>query len=350
MAGNVREWCYNERGLGEHVLVGGGWNDPDYMMATPYPQNAFDRSPTNGIRLAKYLAGDSTLEIARRPYRPEPLPDYTKTPRLSDEIYAVYRRMFAYDRTPLNARRETIDTQAHWFRERITFDAAYGGERVVLYLYLPKAGRPPFQTVVYWPGSAASNQRSIDQWRTIHLDFAIKSGRAFAFPVYKGTFERGDELNDAVQRTVAYRDRVLAWAKDLGRSLDYLETRAEIDTSKLAYYGYSWGGRIANVMLSQEPRFKTAVLYVAGIGARRPPPEVDELSYVHRVTLPVLMLSGRFDQTFDLETMAKPMYQLLGTPAAHKKHVISDGGHFVPREQNIRETLNWLDQYLGKVR
>jgi len=51
-----------------------------------------------------------------------------------------------------------------------------------------------------------------------------------------------------------------------------------------------------------------------------------------------------------LETAAKPMFQLLGTPAEHKKHYISGGGHFVPRAEMIRETLDWLDKYLGKVR
>jgi dienelactone hydrolase len=349
MAGNVREWCYNVSD-GKRVLIGGGWNDPDYMMARPYPQDAFDRSPTNGIRLAKYFAGDSTLALTRQPLQNEALPDFTRVKPVPDDIFEVYRRQYAYDRTALNATLESIDTAKHWYRERITFDAAYGGERVVLYLYLPKTGQPPFQTVVYWPGSAATGQRSIDQWRTMHLDFAIKSGRAFAFPIYKGTFERRDGTRDAVNLTTAYRDRVLQWSKDLGRSIDYLTTRVDVDTAKLAFYGYSWGGRIASVMLPNEPRFKTAVLYVAGISRQRALPEADELSFVHRVTLPVLMLSGRFDQTFLLETQARPMFQLLGTPVEHKRHVISAGGHFVPRAEFIRETLDWLDRYLGPVR
>jgi hypothetical protein len=44
------------------------------------------------------------------------------------------------------------------------------------------------------------------------------------------------------------------------------------------------------------------------------------------------------------------MFKLLGTPAQDKRHVISEGGHFVPRPQLIRETLGWLDHYLGPVR
>jgi hypothetical protein len=40
-------------------------------------------------------------------------------------------------------------------REKVTFDAAYDGERVTAYLFLPKNGSPPFQVVVYYPGLLA---------------------------------------------------------------------------------------------------------------------------------------------------------------------------------------------------
>lgn len=43
------------------------------------------------------------------------------------------------------------------------------------------------------------------------------------------------------------------------------------------------------------------------------------------------------------------MYELLGTPAEHKKWLIYPGGHFVPRADMIREALDWLDRYLGPV-
>jgi len=44
------------------------------------------------------------------------------------------------------------------------------------------------------------------------------------------------------------------------------------------------------------------------------------------------------------------MFELLGTPAADKKHLFYDTGHFVPRNELIRETLDWLDRYLGPVK
>jgi pimeloyl-ACP methyl ester carboxylesterase len=320
-------------------------------MRSDYTQPPFDRSPTNGFRLATYPGIDQKLSQARLPIPETPPPDLLHAKPVPDDVFAVYRRMYTYDRTPLNANVESADTTPNWIRQKIAFDAAYGHERMILYLYLPKTVKRPLQTIVYFPGSAAAVFKSVDQWRTIHLDFLIKSGRAFAFPMYKGTFERIDGPRlDAAGLDMARRARFLQVALDLRRSIDYLETRSEVDSSKLAYYGYSWGSRVGPMMLAVEPRLKAAILYIAGISFQRSQPEVDELNFVSRVKVPVLMLSGRFDEVFPLETSAKPMFQLLGTPPDKKKHVISDGGHFVPRPQFIRETLDWLDRYLGPVR
>jgi hypothetical protein len=40
------------------------------------------------------------------------------------------------------------------------------------------------------------------------------------------------------------------------------------------------------------------------------------------------------------------MYELLGTPAEHKKHVVTPAAHLVPRDILIRETLDRFDKYL----
>jgi hypothetical protein len=44
------------------------------------------------------------------------------------------------------------------------------------------------------------------------------------------------------------------------------------------------------------------------------------------------------------------MFDMLGTPAEHKRLALLEGGH-VPASSNdvIREVLDWLDLYLGPV-
>ena len=86
------------------------------------------------------------------------------------------------------------------------------------------------------------------------------------------------------------------------------------------------------------------------IPLRRAQPEVDDFNYVPRVRLPVLMLNGRHDNTFPLETAVKPMYELLGSPADRKRLVVAEGVHYVPRNVLIGETLNWFDRHLGRTK
>ena len=53
------------------------------------------------------------------------------------------------------------------------------------------------------------------------------AGRS-SIPVYKGTYERAAPERPGGPN--AERDLRIAWSRDLGRAIDYLETRADIDT------------------------------------------------------------------------------------------------------------------------
>ncbi len=43
------------------------------------------------------------------------------------------------------------------------------------------------------------------------------------------------------------------------------------------------------------------------------------------------------------------VFRLLGTPEADKRHVVYESGHHPPRNESVKETLSWLDRYLGPV-
>jgi pimeloyl-ACP methyl ester carboxylesterase len=65
--------------------------------------------------------------------------------------------------------------------------------------------------------------------------------------------------------------------------------------------------------------------------------------------VPLLLFSGEFDPMVPAEN-ARRYFDLIGTQPAKKRHIIAVGGHFIPRDLLIRETLAWLDSYLGPVR
>jgi dipeptidyl aminopeptidase/acylaminoacyl peptidase len=145
---------------------------------------------------------------------------------------------------------------------------------------------------------------------------------------------------------------VVRWINDLRRSIDYLKTRDDIDIGKLAFYGYSWGGFLGPIALAVEQRLKLGVLVAGGLYTVRIRPEANESVFAPHVNVPVLMVNGVNDYIFEVELNQKPMFERLGTPVEHKKHVIFDSGHSVlarsnVRNQAIREILKWLDHYLG---
>ena len=133
------------------------------------------------------------------------------------------------------------------------------------------------------------------------------------------------------------------------RAIDYLQSRSDINTNQLGYYGWSWGGGIAPIVLAVEPRIRAAVLNVGGLyptGTFRP--EIDAVNYLPRVRVPTLMLNGRYDVVFPYESSQLPFLRLLGTPAADKKHVVFASSHTAPQADLARETLAWLDKYLSR--
>jgi class 3 adenylate cyclase/dienelactone hydrolase len=353
MTGNVREWTSTAIGE-QRIILGGSWNDPYYIAGTADTAAApADRSPGNGIRLAIMQDEPAVAAVIRAPLvsRTTVSPAREVQP-VGDDVYAAYGRAFDYDRGLLNATVESVDATRAWTSERIRFDAAYGtGERVLLHLYLPASGSPPYQTVVYWPGWDTFGLDDVDEYFAKQLDFVVKSGRAVAFPVYKGIFSRriGNSRARPDFDTVAYRDNTIDGVKDLRRTIDYLETRGEIDRNSLAFFGYSWGGVNGPTALAQEPRLRLAIIDIGLLPPMSTTPEVDPVNALPRVRVPVLMLSGEFDAMVPMDN-ARRYFELIGTPATDKRHVVAVGGHFIPRDVLIRETLDWLDERFGVPR
>jgi eukaryotic-like serine/threonine-protein kinase len=222
-------------------------------------------------------------------------------------------------------------------------------------LFLPQRVSAPFQVVVHFPGAGAVHMRCSAKGLSSYLsdfDFIIKSGRAVLFPVYKGTFERGGGPKPIYwpNTSSTYRDNVIFWSKDLGRSIDYLETRSDIKINKLAYEGYSWGAAMGAILPAVETRFKALILVAPGFYLQDRLPEVDQVNFAPRVKTPVLMLNGRFDFIWPPSISQEPMFRLLGTPIKDKRRAVYDSGHDIPRTEMIKESLNWLDRYLGPVK
>jgi dienelactone hydrolase len=322
------------------------------MAPNREPRSPLERAATYGFRCIRDRAEISPALL-------DPMPVGGLTGRsdkpVADDVYAAYATMYSYDPRPLEPRVEREEDAGHYRIERVSIAAAYGRERVPIHILLPKNATPPYQAVVWFPGSYVFGpiaSSSGDLGMVSYFDFLPRTGRALVFPIYQGMFERFTGITDypPENQMNAYRDMAIQWSKDLGRTIDYLATRSDFDVAKLGYYGASAGADPALPIVAIERRFRAVVLLSGGLTSIRRPAEVDPLNFAPHITAPTLMLNGREDFIFPLETVAKPLFALLGAPRDRKRLVVHEGGHIPPLNELIRDVLGWFDQYLGPVR
>jgi len=166
------------------------------------------------------------------------------------------------------------------------------------------------------------------------------------YPVYKGTFDRIDG-QDPSYMSHQHTERLIMWEKDFSRAIDYLETRKDIDATKLGYYGHSWGGYLGGIIPAVETRIGVNILITGGFFTALP--EADAINYITRIKVPTLMLNGKYDNFFELENNIKPFFNFLGTPEKDKHLVVYETAHYVAKADMIKEVLGWLDKYFGPV-
>ena len=352
MAGNVKEWCWNEC-EGKRLSMGGACNEPHYMFYEVVDaQPPFLRLKNFGFRCMKGLS--EGIKEAADPIPPNPLPDYSQEKPCSDEIFKVLKSFYAYEKTELDPVIEKRDdTPKHWVMEKVSFNAAYGNDRVIAYLFLPKNASPPYQTIINFPGAPALLLPSIEQYALWQVEEITRMGRAVFFPIYKRTFERGGRV-PMLTKPDDWRDHIIWWTKDVGRSIDYMESRPEtFDCDKIGYFGISLGGHLGTIIPTIEKRIKALVLVSGGLwfyDLHKVHPEVSQINFAARMTTPVLTLNGKYDFGIPVETI-EVLHRLFGTPDKDKDKKVYEMGHTVwADDRYLIETFNWFDRYLGPVK
>ena len=240
MAGNVKEWCWNEVRDGKRFILGGGFGEPTYMFLQTDAQLPWDRRANYGFRCVKLHSPPAAAAVARieATFR-----DLWKEKPVSDDVFEAYRGLYAYDKGELNARLEETEMTESWIREKVTFDAAYGNERVIAHVFLPKNVSPPFHAVVYFPGGyALYNEKFAPSVIEGALDFLLKSGRALIFPIYKSTYERRDGLVPGGKPPGGYRDQRQSEAAGMGNQIGAMWAKILARVEDLQWKGYKTSG------------------------------------------------------------------------------------------------------------
>jgi dienelactone hydrolase len=296
----------------------------------------------------KLLTEDAGFQQAARPVEPVTAAEPPDQKPCSDEVFEVYKKLYAYNKAiDLHAKVESqTDLSLYTRLEQVSFDAAYGGERMTADLYIPRLGKPPFQTVVHFPGGGAWWMPSTDYVAPGGCDRYAKAGWAWVFPSLEHTYHRKPPGGVCKLTRLEHQ---ICWFKDIMRTIDYLETRPEFDVSKLAYEGLSGGAPWGPVLPALEPRLKAVVIWGTGL-KRGLEPEFSHFNFAPRVKIPFLLQNGRYDP-YAVDTSVKPLMELLGTPAEDKQYKLYDTGHSVwMLSEAQRDEMTFLDKYLGPVK
>jgi dienelactone hydrolase len=341
MAGNAKEWTSTAVG-NERYVLGGGWDELPYAFGSRDSRPPLSRESTLGFRTIKRVTPPPVAI-----FDPVPRVDPTLPAPASDAEFRVFENLHRYEPLPLDSRIDrVVESEPYWRRETVSFRATYGQERVVAHVFLPRNASPPYQIVmVLGGGTITSTIKRIDDFN-YPFEFIVRSGRAVVIPALSGTLERGP--SPPILPTSQERERSLRWSADVGRTIEYLDTRGDVDMQRLGLYGVSRGAVHAVRLLVVHPRFKVAVLSSGGLQTDLPA-EVSPWNFAPRVKKPVLMVNGRYDFLFPLQTNQIPLFRALGTKEPDKQHLLFDGGHrnLVTRPDLIGNILDWFDHHLG---
>ena len=351
MAGNAREWVWNIFG-GRGLAMGGGFTDPQYSATQNTPLARMDRSSINGFRTARLINPRDLNPFGDPIERSAPKPPSFYKP-MNDEVFKIYSRTYEVNQSPLNPE-EIYTDESHpiWIKERVKIDVGYNNEKMDVLIFRPRDAQGPTPSVIVYPGANYfSTPPDIDDINPgeFGLDFIIKSGRALIWPAWKGSLDRMtiSLISSPEDRLRNFRELLRYWTVDTHKTLDYLETRQDMDNNNFFYLGMSYGSIFTTHTLLFEDRYNAAVLYVGGANPSTPPMS-DGINHLPRIKTPFLMLNGEDDYLVP-KSSALALYSSAGTLEEDKKIIFYNSGHWpLPRNQMIKESLNTLEKYTLK--
>jgi serine/threonine protein kinase/dienelactone hydrolase len=357
MAGNAREWLWTRGALGRWV-AGGAYDEPRYLYLQPDEAPPTDRSAATGLRCMRPMQADKMDDDLRKPIITHAV-DYSAMDPIGDAAYAVLAQQLEYRATTMVPRVGTVEsTNPAWTVERVTLPTGYDNNSFAVQLFLPTKRRSPPGVIFYLPHigefiAPVTTEGFNPAMGGTPLDFLLKSGWALAIVAFDGAYERqwSADRTQSMGATERIRVQQRHWREELGRAIDYLTTREDIDARQFGWFGVSYGAASMLPLLAVEKRIGAAVLYSGGAGPGGNLPASEQVyNYLPRVTQPVLMLNGRYD--IDSTPAAQQaLSDLLGSPQDQKKRVLFEAGHGnLPRFQVEKETLEWFDRHLAAAR
>lgn len=293
---------------------------------------------------------------------------------VGEEGFAALLQFLDYDRgVPLEARtiaKEDLETVV---REKIVFTGV-NGNRVPGLLAIPQDHPGPHPIVLLLHGLGQTKE---EWWEDSGFEVSKRLiAQGFAVLALDAQYHGERRLNNdfdhpwnllTTHQGIRYRDMVLQSVVEYRKAVDYLATRAEIDTSRIGVMGYSMGAGMTFMLVASESRIKVGIACVcvpAGVTALRrfvyenaTDDQLQEIAqtlqtrteathaqnYAKGVgSRPFLMIAAARDEFYTIEE-ARQLYDLIPSPVKELK--VFDSGHSLPPEYALK-VAQWFELYL----
>ncbi|WP_282160463.1 alpha/beta hydrolase [Ulvibacterium marinum] len=264
---------------------------------------------------------------------------------------------YGYDRAiPLKDSVEKVIDTTELTVLSVSFNSIHD-KRVTGLLSLPKKSTTPSPVIILMHG--LGDHKAVD-YVEYGNGFFLKNG----FAVLRlDISDHGDRENVTYDFDLTgdykywTRNVIAQTVFDLRRAVDFIETRKELDSKRIGYYGISLGGIIGTVFCGVENRVKVPVIALAGGQLNLLYKEkafsreakdfmgiVEPLNFVkHIAPRPFLMLNAKND-----EVVHPAMSKLLFNAAEEPKEMVwYDAKHKdAPIDRIYGDGLNWFKEYL----
>lgn len=230
-------------------------------------------------------------------------------------------------------------------------------KRVTGLLSLPKNTTTPIPVIILMHG--LGDHKAVD-----YVEFGNQFFLKNSYAVLRlDISDHGDRKEDVYEFDLTGKYRY--WSRnvisqtvfDLRRAVDFIETREELDSESIGYYGISLGGITGTVFCGVEERVKVPVIVLAGgqldllFKEKIPRSEakdfvsiIDPLNFVEQISpRPLLMINAKND-----EVVPPEMSQLLFDKAKEPKKIIwYDAKHRdAPLDKVYGDGLQWFNTHL----
>jgi dienelactone hydrolase len=281
---------------------------------------------------------------------------------LSDDAFKAILQFYQYDKDiPLDPIVIKQSENEEYTLEKITFK---GADELLVpgYFAVPKKGTPPYPCILQLHGMTLSKEQwwEEDSWHmgpplspkllengfaVLAIDYPLHGERSILYG-----YENTARMVFRKRMIYRFRNMVISGVIDCRRALDYLESREEIDSTRLGVIGSSLGGTMSLLLTGVDSRIKVATALVAPTVIRpiyEGQPDISSIAPYNFVRAfnqrPVLMLMGKNDDFNYTVEGAKALYDLI---EGDSKEIYFYGcGHRLP-EEHISKAMEWFVKHL----